>query len=200
MAIKRDEVVAAIHAGIRSASDTYRGWSLGWTLAQSGVEPLIVVEICRRLARKLAKAESLLLEVPYPTLIEWSGVSTVGRKPGTLKGLQRADIVLFNGKGRPTYAIEVKRGLTHAGMVQDLGRLRDAVAKCSNQKGGTLKRGFFAAYHEGRVANVERWVEDFNQADSGGKVSVTAAGKEKPWRVGDSRARSIALEIKAAKA
>lgn len=90
MAIKRDQVVAAIHAGIRSASDTYWKWSLDWTLAQSGVEALMVVEICRKLVRRLAAPrDARNVDVNAgPRASEWNGAS---KYSGALSGGQHSE-------------------------------------------------------------------------------------------------------------
>lgn len=166
MAIKRDQIVEAIHTGTKQACRTYTRWSDGWTLKDSGVEGLLVVEIAKKLDAKLSKAESLLLEVPFKKIIEWSGTPTVGRQLTALKGRTRADIVLFNGGGRPVCVIEVKRHAVERAQIEgDLDRLRGVVHKCANQKGGTLKRAFLAIYRHGRTKGPCKWVDGFFDAN-----------------------------------
>ena len=162
MAIRRHEIVEAIHAGTKTANGNYKRWSRGWTLKDSGVEGLLAVEIARKLHKNLSKSESLLFEVPFKTIIEWSGAPTVGRKLTTLKGTKRPDIVLFNRDGRPTCVIEVKRQVVTRGQIErDLDRLRDIVSKCAKQKGGTLKRGYLAIFRQGPSKTLRRWIDEY---------------------------------------
>ena len=191
-AIKIGDVCDAIHTGIRKSSKTYSDWSLGWTLTDSGVEGLVVAEIAAAIHRRQSKVESLLLEVPYDFCLRWSGARPPrGRRVDTFKGRKRADIVLFNGKGRTKYVIEVKRRLYRKSLLlADLTKLRDVIDKCALQKGGTLKRGFLAVFHQGKTDSVKQWTKDFFDNDR-----ISASVTENTWRKSGRNYSSICIEV-----
>lgn len=166
--IKRAEIVEAIHAGTKEAYRIYERWSDGWTLKDSGVEGLLAVEIARKLYAKMAGTESLLFEVPFTKIIEWSGAPTVGRKLKTIGGGKRPDIVLFNHAGKPTCVIEVKRQIVKRDQLErDLNRLRDVISKCATQRGGSLKRAYLAIFRQGTTENLRKWIDEYFESNSG---------------------------------
>ena len=140
MAIKRGEIIEALHRGIRTASEDYRIWS---RTLEPPPEFLIVVEIARALNRRLGGRESLQLEAPFGVLLE-----NVTKGPGAPlqsiwgAGVRKADIALLNGV-RPTCIIEVKRSRVHGAIMKDLRRLRDVVYTCRHER-RVLNRGFLA--------------------------------------------------------
>ena len=135
----------AIFAGTRSANVKYEKWSDGWWVTDSGVEGLLVSAIAERLGSLQSERESLVMELPFSNIVDWSGASRrPGRPPATLRGINRADIVLFNGNGKPVCVIEVKRMWDRARCFADLARIRDLVLQCNRQNGGSLRRGFLA--------------------------------------------------------
>ncbi len=152
--LTQKEIIEAIHNGSLTAAEKYKEWSGDWTIFDSGVEGILVAYIAKALHESQGNSESLLLEVPFKYIQEWSGASrSRGRPPGTLKGGNRMDIVLFNALRWPTCAIEVKRawdpGLektweseVNGNCLKDMRRLHDLVVSCSHQKRGTLARGF----------------------------------------------------------
>ena len=87
----------------------------------------------------------------------------MGRRLGTFKGRKRADIALFNVNGQTKYIIEVKRTLIKRELRKDLKRLCDAIAKCSGQEDGNLRRAFLAAFatSKARFKSAERWTREF---------------------------------------
>ncbi len=106
----RKTIREAIFAGTRSANVKYEELSNGWWLTDSGVESLLVSAIAESLGSKQSDGDSLVMELPFRNIVVWSGISRRrGRPRATLKGINRADIVLFNGNGRPVCVIEVKR-------------------------------------------------------------------------------------------
>ena len=140
--LTRKEIIEAIHNGSLNAAEKYEKWSRGWTVFDSGVEGILVAGIAESLHDSQGNYGSLLLEVPFKEILEWSGADQRGRPRSTLRGSKRMDIVLFNDQERPICAIEVKRTWNRKECFEDLERLRDLVDKCSHQKGGSLKRGF----------------------------------------------------------
>ena len=194
MAMTIGDVRDAIHTGIRKSSKTYSDWSLGWTLTDSGVEGLVVAEIAAAVHRRQSKGESLLLEVPYEICLKWSGARPKGRRVDTFKGKKRADIVLFNGRGRTKYVIEVKRRLYNKKslLLADLTKLRDVIDKCALQEGGTLKRGFLAVFHQGKTDSVKQWTKDFFADDR-----INARLTENTWRKSGGNYSSICIEVRA---
>lgn len=197
MAITIKDVHDAIHSGIRGASRRYLKWSRGWTLADSGVEGLLVAEIAAAVSKKQAVGESLLLEVPYELCLRWSGARPQGRRLSTFKG-QRADIALFNNDGQTKYVIEVKRALTRKTLSQDLTKLADAIAKCSKQEDGKLKRAFLAVFlqckSDVRLNNAKRWTDDFFESRAGQHVLTHEPREQKHHRNAYST-YSICIEV-----
>lgn len=192
--IRRDGIVEAIHAGTKAAYRSYELWSDGWTLKDSGVEGLLAVEIARKLHAKMASTESLLFEVPFTKIIEWSGAPTVGRKLNTLKGRKRPDIVLFNYAGKPTCVIEVKRQVAKKSLARDLDRLRDVVSKCASQKGGSLKRGYLAIFHQGPTENLRKWIDEYFESNKEVKLRSVEVRDFRP------NGASVHVEVVRAKA
>ena len=159
----------AIHAGVKEASIKYLQWSRGWTLQDSGVEGLLVSGIASKLNERLGRDDSILLELPYTLVQRWSGASPKGRRVETFRGRKRADLAVFNAKGRTKYVIEVKRKWVQKQVAQDIERLCSATNKCAQSEGGKLMRGFLAVFHQrvirGRVSReqvIEQLTEQFN--------------------------------------
>ena len=192
MAITIKELREAIHSGIRASSRKYSKWSRGWTLADSGVEGLIVAEIAAAVHKEQSKDEILLLEVPYDTCLQWSGATPKGRKLGTFKG-KRADIALFNTNGQTKYIIEVKRTLSKRELHKDLKKLCDAIAKCAKPEDGNLRRAFLAACatSEAKVESAERWTREFFDSNDSAHTPRTVC----VWGESYGEGYSICIEI-----
>ena len=135
----------AIFAGIEAANVKYGELSDGWWVTDTGVEGLLVSAIAERLDSKQRDGESLVMELPFRYIIDWSGTSRRrGRPRATLRGIKRADIVLFNSDRKPVCVVEVKRLWDRARCFADLARIRDLVLQCNRQHNGSLRRGFLA--------------------------------------------------------
>ncbi len=141
----RKAIAVAIHRGTRDANRKYETWSSGWWLTDSGVEGLVVAGIAEQLNDKMTPRESLLMEVPFREIIDWSGAQRSPGRPRTkLRGTNRADIVLFNSGEKPVCVIEAKRSWNQDRCFHDLERIRDLVRQCNIQRNGSLRRGFLA--------------------------------------------------------
>lgn len=145
----RSAIRGAILQGVRKANLDYEQWSRGLWVSDSGVEGLMVATIAGKLGSKLSEDESLMIECPFPCIKEWSKARPgPGRPRKTLakskRGSKRADIVLFNGNGRPTWVVEVKREWDRRKCFGDLERIRDLVLRYGPQNTGTLRGGFLA--------------------------------------------------------
>ena len=135
----------AIFAGIEAANVKYEELSNGWWLTDSGVEGLLVSAIAESLGSEQSEGESLVMELPFRYILDWSGTSRRrGRPPTTLRGMNKADIVLLNRDEKPVCVIEVKRMWDRARCFADLARIRDLVLQCNRQHDGSLRRGFLA--------------------------------------------------------
>ena len=194
MPLTIDAVHEAIHEGIRESSDDYASWSDGWTLADSGVEGLVVAGIAAAIYGRQSLDESLLLELPYSLCEQSSGARPIGRTPNALRGRVRADIALFNRKKRTKYVVEVKRMPTREALHTDLKRLCTIVHRCAAHQGGTLMRGFMAIFHKGRDDdNVQDWISSF---DSGNANAVLGAVTREFWEsTDDDLLFSICVEV-----
>lgn len=141
----KEDIRDAILQGIRKANVDYEKWSRGWWVIDSGVEGLMVASIARQLNLKLSEDEFLLLECPFQYVRERSEANQpLGRRPKTVAGSKRADIVLFDGKCRPTWVVEVKRRWDRGQCFKDLERIRDLVRRQGSLRTGSLKGGFLA--------------------------------------------------------
>ena len=143
MATKKKTVIRTALEAILYANTTYECWSKGWWFTDSGVEGLLVAKIAEALADIQNESESLVMELPFHCIQEWSGVGRPkGRPVKTLSGRNRADIVLLDNKDRPVYVIEAKRFWQPKKCYEDLERLRDLLRKFSENQEGSLKSGF----------------------------------------------------------
>lgn len=143
MAITKSGIVEAIQEGTSVANAKYERWSNGSWITDAGVEGLMVTYIAEAVNKRQEEYESLNLEVSFE-YIKRSSIANVarGRKHKTLRGRNRADIVLFNRSYRPTCIIEVKRLWNADQCWKDLERIRDLIHTCSHWREGTLRRGF----------------------------------------------------------
>ena len=145
MATAKSITIKAALDAIQAANTKYESWSNGWWLIDSGVEGLMVANIAEALGKIQENDESLVMELPFDSIREWSGFRrSVGRPPRALSGRNRADIVLLNNQERPVYVFEAKRTWYASTCQKDLERLRDLVRKYSRGNGGSLKSGFLA--------------------------------------------------------
>lgn len=141
----KEDIRDAILQGVRKANVDYEKWSRGWWVINSGVEGLMVASIARQLNSKFSEDEFLLLECPFQYVRERSEANQPpGRRPKTVAGSKRADIVLFDGKCRPTWVVEVKRRWDRGQCFGDLERIRDLVCRQGSLRTGSLKGGFLA--------------------------------------------------------
>ena len=135
----------AILAGIHEANVRYEKWSRGWWVTDSGVEGHVVSTIAEKLNQHISGQESLVMELPFRTIREWSGAARRrGRPRNTLNSRNRADIVLLDLHNRPVCIIEVKRFWDEGKCFEDLERIRDLIRRCSRENIGSLSRGFLA--------------------------------------------------------
>ena len=145
MAIIRGAIIEAIHEGTTTANRKYEKWTNGSWVTDSGVEGLMVSCIAEAVSRRQGQYESLAMEVPFGDIREMSEARVKrGPRPATLKGRNRADMVLFNRVDRPICVVEVKRTWNAGRCWKDLERIRDLVLACAHGKGGSLRRGFLA--------------------------------------------------------
>ena len=160
MPITIAQIHRSIHEGARVANEKYEKWSNGWWVSDSGVEGLLVCEIAEKLHQHQSQSESLLLEMPFQNIQEWSGAPRPRGRPRTaLMGNNRADIVLLNSQEKPKHIIEVKRLWNNATCLRDLDRICGLVQVCA---AGSLKRGFLAVFlaREVRAGHDMRWAID----------------------------------------
>ena len=82
---------------------------VGWSLSER-LEGLMVAHVAAALSNEQDEDESLLIEVPFKKIQEWSGAPRrLSRISYTRKDRNRADIALFDQRGRSLYVVEVKR-------------------------------------------------------------------------------------------
>ena len=166
MTISKGAVVDAALRGIALANARYEKLSNGSWVSDSGVEGFIVAHIAAELGRAQDEQESLLLEVPFEVIQEWSGAARPrGRPRQVLQGRRRADVALFDRRGRTVHVIEVKRGWESTSCFRDIERLLALLNACSKRKDGSLKHGFLAL-------PIIEWAQTWREART--KVQVKA--------------------------
>ena len=145
--MRGSNVVKALLRGVMRANAKYERWSNGLWLTDSGVEGLLVASLSEELSKILAKGESLLIEVGFEHIQEWSEAARPrGRPPRVLTGQRRADIVLLDRRDRPTYVVEAKRYWSRRRGFRDIRRLRALLRTCGQENGGSLQGGLLVLF------------------------------------------------------
>ena len=143
MAISRQTVADSILRGISSANDKFEEWTDGAWISEYGVEALMVTCIAEEIRGKQGVCESLLLEAPIDEVMERSGAAKApGPKKKVLRGKKRADIALFDERGRSIYIIEAKRRWARSVCFKDIEKLLAWTHAGGKAKNGTIKAGF----------------------------------------------------------
>ena len=138
-----ESIENAILSGIQSANERYETCSNGWWLTDSAAKGPIVSSIAEQLCAIRGEGESVVLELPYRYVLEWSGNGPApGRPPQALTGRGRADIVLLGGDGKPACVIDVERVWDRVRWFSNMTRLRDIVIQSHDGENGSLRWGF----------------------------------------------------------
>lgn len=143
MPVARADVVEGILGGIALANRRFENWSKGAWIPDYGIEGFMVAQIAESLRKKQSESESLLIEVPFSEIEEFSNASRrPGRRQNVLQGRRRADIALFDRQYRSVYVIEAKRMWTRRTCFRDIERILALLNTCARQRNGTLRAGF----------------------------------------------------------
>lgn len=147
-------VVESVLEGIQAANKLYEKWSMGWWTTDSGVEGHVVSEVARRLYLQRDNGQSLLMEVPFSAIEEWSEAQRQrGPRRRTLHGNKRADIVIFDPDDYPAAVVEIKRSWSAGPCIRDLKRIRDLIIAYGPGREGSLGMGCLAFM-------VDRWATE----------------------------------------
>ena len=145
MAIKKAQIIEAIHAGTETANRNYEDWSNGAWVTDSGVEGLLAASIAQAVHECQTEDESLLMELSFGDIEALSGANAMrGPRPVNFSVANRADIVLLNRVRKPICIIEVKRSWNRKHCLNDLDRVYNFVRRLSHSKSGSIQRGFLA--------------------------------------------------------
>ena len=145
MTITKKAVIKGVLAGVATANTKFEEWSNGSWVDEYGVEGFMVAHIAAALRKEQGAGESLLLEATFDEIRECSGATRQpGRPKNVLQGSKRADIALFDRRGRTVHVVEVKRSWGRRSGFKDIERLRDLLKACAEQKNGSMKHGFLA--------------------------------------------------------
>ena len=169
-------VVESVLEGIQAANKLYEKWSIGWWTTDSGVEGHVVSEVARRLYRLRENGQSLLMEVPFSYIEEWSEAQRQGGpRRRTLRGNRRADIVIFDPDDYPSAVVEIKRRWSARPCFRDLERIRDLIIAYGPGREGSLEMGYLAFMVQERAVGrqtasrrVDRRIETIWQAVENG--------------------------------
>jgi hypothetical protein len=113
MALNRDQVVKAIHDGIRSGNAKYEVWSRGQWIRDAGIESMMTVMIASSLYEAFTRHQSrqiLSLEATFSEIENWAVVKKKsGPKPSLWTDGRKVDIAIWGNDNRPRAVIEIKR-------------------------------------------------------------------------------------------
>ena len=158
MTIAREAVEGAVLRGMASANARYEEWSGGSWVTDYGVEGFMVARIAAALRKEQDDGESLLVEAPFDEIRDCSQAKRKrGRPRKVLQGSRRADIALFDRRGRSVHVIEVKRGWVRNRCFNDIERLLGLLDACARERHGSLKHGFLAL-------PIVEWAETWGEA------------------------------------
>ncbi|MCY3671174.1 MAG: hypothetical protein OXH14_08840 [Alphaproteobacteria bacterium] len=145
MAITKGQIIEAIHEGTAVANRRYEDWSNGWWVTDAGVEGLMAASIAEAIHQRQTQQDSLMMEMAFGDIEALSEAQPRrGPRPAALRRTNRADIVLLNGRDRPTCIIEVKRSWNRDVCLKDLDRIHGLTQRLSHRNQGSLRRGFLA--------------------------------------------------------
>jgi hypothetical protein len=144
--VTRQEVIDAVHAGMRQASRTFETWSGGLPIITFGVENMISTYISMSLFNSFGKRGYMVTpETPFGVIEEWANAEArTGRPRSILSNQHRADVVLWNDKSKPVGVIEVKRHWTSDRCLNDIDRLDALLDRYGSLSGGAVQYGLLA--------------------------------------------------------
>lgn len=156
-----------VRGAINNAASTYKDWTGGWWLSDSGCESLMVAITGRHLAsenRKLGSARhQLTLETSLGFVRSKLSNPPKGAIPHTIAKSKRADIVLWSGD-KPYGVIEIKRTQQLDGWRDDLNELRQLVHSYTDVVQFGLFGGFLVRsrkyYMDKARATIEKMTPD----------------------------------------
>lgn len=141
----RNAISDSILTGMSLANVTYEKWSNGRWLTESGAEGLMVSSIAGRLSTRRNAGESVVVDLPFRSILEWSGADRpCGGRAGIDGRRKLADIVLLDRRKKPACVVEVNRAWNRRSCFADLAGIRDLVIRCNDRDDGSLKRGYVA--------------------------------------------------------
>ena len=143
MPINKRTVISAALRGATLANKKYEQWTGGTWLTDQGDEGLIVAQIAQTLGKRQGNRETTVLQADFDQIRHWSNAARPrGRPREVLRGRRRADIALFDGRGRSIHVIEVKRFWQRGTCFRDIKRLLALLNDCGRHRDGSLKHGY----------------------------------------------------------
>lgn len=148
--ITKEEIVEAIHGGVRNAHYRFDKLSGGAWMADSArtkVEAFLVSHIFRDLASRMGDSETPILELPSNYIKEWSAARKQGRPRKGAKR-RRVDIALLNASERLIHLVEVKIWSNKASVLNDVDKLKELLLSYGPHGNGKLKSVFLSIYRQ----------------------------------------------------
>lgn len=140
----RERAAAVVAKGVISAAKEYQTWTRWLGIQDAGVENLVSTHVARALHAEFnttQKRRCVYLESSYRDVeLEGRGGLRRGPRRETQTAKTRMDAVVYDGRGYPMIAVEVKRTLRFSNLKNDVFRMRDLLLEIGGQK-GSLKAG-----------------------------------------------------------
>ena len=173
--IAHERAAEIVRSGISNSASTYREWTEGLSLLDSGCENLLVATVARRLAAENRRrgVGALSLEVSLGSIRKQMSILKVGRISPKIRSTKRADIVLWSANGKPYGIIEIKRTQQLKGWREDILELIGIVRAYGHAPINGIKFGTFGAFlfNKGKsnsdraVAKIEKMVDSMQSDD-----------------------------------
>ena len=200
--IKKNDLIKAMHEGIKDAHEDFERLSGGRWINDTGLpkmEGFLVSKIFLAISKRMNDDETLVVELPFGYIEEWTGAEKRERPTEDMSKSRRVDIALFNKMGKPVHVIEVKQkwvsGNDQGRGGADIEKLGKLLHKAGPTGGGSLKSVYFCAHYqrtnqpyEGSVDKAEEYVRSLGIKEANVKVHRKVWPAEirngKEWRYG----------------
>ncbi len=150
--IKKDDLIGAIHEGTKDAHKDFEWLSGGrWisdTIARRA-EGFLVSKILLAIRERMGEGETLVVELPFEYIKQWTGSKVRGRPLKGWSPTNRVDIALFNKSKKPIHVIEVKLKWDDVLCKKDIEKIATLLRIASHKRRGSLQRGYLSVHYQG---------------------------------------------------
>lgn len=152
--MNKNDILEAIHFGIRSANVEHSEWTGGNWVTVYGVESYIASCIARSIMDLENPPTYITLETKFSELYDNNGIRPRGPVRKASKDNNKLDLALYSDEAI-SYAIELKRFWSADKCLDDIERLCCLMRTLSRDKGGSLRGAIFALLVTVKPRNAE---------------------------------------------